>query len=116
MAIVIELDEPLRAGDAEEERRTDHQQPDPQIAREQWDYDPIANIGDQLALPPPRTTRIAGPEERQDREHDAESDRHRHELEDGHADAVDERDEFLEHENDPDAGARRVPVPDIVVG
>ena len=48
----------LRRGDAEQQRGAEHQEPDAQIAREQRDDEPVAEIGDELALAPPR----AGPD------------------------------------------------------
>src|SRR5262245_56705906 len=98
MPVIVELDQPFGGGDAEQGRSPQHQKAYAQIAREQRYQEPVAEIGDELALVPPGAAGIAGPEERQHREGGAQRDRYRNDLDQGHAHAVDDRDEFLEHD------------------
>jgi hypothetical protein len=85
-------------GDSEQQRGADDQEPDAQIAREQRDDEPVAEVGEELALAPPRPPRIAGPEVAEDRETGPERERDRHGLHDGQADTVEDRDDFLDHD------------------
>ena len=62
VAIIVEVDQAVRGGDAEQERGADDKQADAQKAREDRDEEPVAKVGDQIALAPPRAARIAGPE------------------------------------------------------
>ena len=96
--VIVEFDQSLGGGDAEQERGAHDQEPDAQIAGEQRDDEPIAKIGHQLALAPPGLARIAGPEEGQNREDGSERDRYRQDLDESDADAVDDGEEFLEHD------------------
>ena len=98
MPVVVELDQSLGGGDVEQERRPHDQEADAQIARKQWDDEPVAEIGDQFALAPPGLSRIAGPEEGEHGEHDRKPDRDRHDLHHGHAHAVDDRTELFKHD------------------
>jgi len=65
--------------------RAHHHQADAHEAGGQRNQEPIADVGDDLALVPPRAAGIAGRPVRQHREHDAERDRYRDDLEDGRA-------------------------------
>ena len=65
--IIIEFDQPLCTGDPEEERRSEHEQANAQIARKQRDEEPVAKVGEQLAFAPPGSAGVAGPEEGQER-------------------------------------------------
>ena len=101
VAVVVELDQAFGGGDAEQPGGAEHQQADAQIAREQRDDEPIAEIGDELALAPPGPARIAGPEVAEHGEDGAEHEQHRHELHHRHAHAVDDRDDFFQHDANP---------------
>ena len=96
--VIIERDQPLAGGDAEEERGADHEEADAQIAGEQRNEKPIAKIGHQFPLAPPGAAGIASPDDRQKSKDGPERDRHRQHLHNGHADAVHDRKCFLEHD------------------
>jgi hypothetical protein len=68
MAIVVEGDQLVGVLDSEHHGGQNHQQPDPEHAREQGDKEPVTDIGDEFALAPPRDAGIAGPEMSQHRE------------------------------------------------
>jgi hypothetical protein len=84
-------------GDAENQRRRDDQQPDAQQARDHRNEQPIAQVGDEIALAPPRLARIAGPEPGQHGENNREPDRDRQVFGERFADHADEGGELLQH-------------------
>src|SRR5262249_19333963 len=97
MPVVIELDEGLRRGDAEQDGSADDQETDAQVAREQRDDEPIADVRDEPAFAPPRWSGITGPAPRQQGEGGPEHDGHRKQLDERHPDTLDDGDDFLEH-------------------
>src|SRR5215468_11202473 len=99
VAIFVEFDESVRVRDAEQDRGTDDQEPDAQIAREKRNNEPVAKIGRNLALAPPWAAGIARPEEGQNRECGTERDRYRDELHESRADAVNDGQKLLEHDS-----------------
>jgi len=62
MAIVVKGNQVVGVINLEEYAGADHQQPDPQHAPEQRNEKPVTDVGDELALAPPRRSGIAGPE------------------------------------------------------
>ncbi len=72
MAVQVEVGDLLAIGDVEYPHGQEHRQPDADIAGEDRREDPVAQVGAQAALLPPRPTRVAGREVRQGAEH------HRH--------------------------------------
>jgi len=89
----------VSVADIEENAGAEHQEPDPQHPCEQGDEEPVADIGDQFLLAPPRLARIAGPEMRQHREHQRQSNRDRHHLDDGLAEHLDDFQGQIRHGN-----------------
>ena len=53
MAIVVKRDQFVGVTNVEDNACEKHEQPDPQHAREQWDEEPIADVGGEFALAPP---------------------------------------------------------------
>src|SRR5262249_21127469 len=84
--------------DAEQQCGPHHEQPDAQIACEQGNEEPVAEIGQQLALAPPRTPWIAASPKREDGECSPKCDRHRHDLDERDANTVDDRNQLIEHD------------------
>ncbi len=80
MPVVVESDQLVGVLNAKDHGGQNHQQPDPEHAREQRHQEPVANIGGQLALAPPGRAGIAGPEMAQHREQRRQHDRDRHHL------------------------------------
>src|SRR5436190_18639411 len=98
MSVVVELDQGLAAGDAEEERGPDNQKSDAQVARHERNEEPVAQIREQLALAPPGTARVAGPEQRKESECCSKRYRNRHDLRKRDAHAVNDSYAFLNHD------------------
>src|SRR5262245_48505770 len=80
VTVVVEIDQPLRRGDIEQERSPEHQKADAQVSRKQGDKEPVAKVGQKLALAPPWPARVAGPEERQGGEGGGQCDGYRNDL------------------------------------
>ena len=74
MAVVVEGDQFVGIANPEHEAGAEHQQADPEDTREQRHQEPVAEVGDELALAPPGLAGIAGPEMRQHREHQRQRD------------------------------------------
>src|SRR5258708_1912387 len=64
VAIVVKRNQLVGVVNIEDYAGGEHEQPDPQYAREQWNEEPVANVGDEFALAPPGLSGIAGPEMR----------------------------------------------------
>ena len=92
MAVVVEGDQFVGVVNFEQQAGAEHQQPDPEHAREQRHQEPVAEVGDELALAPPGRAGIAGPEMRQHREYQRQRDRDRHHLGHGLAEHLDDFD------------------------
>ena len=92
MAVVVEGDQFVGVVNPEQQAGAEHQQPDPEHAREQRHQEPVAEVGHELALAPPGPAGIAGPEMRQHREHQRQRDRDRHHLGHGLAEHLDDFD------------------------
>ena len=90
MAVVVEGDQFVGVANSKQQAGAQHQQPDAEHAREQRHQEPVADVGDELALAPPGPAGIAGPEMRQHREHERQRDRDRHHLGQGLAEHLDD--------------------------
>ena len=90
MAIVVKGDQPVGVMDVEDHAGAEHEQTDTEYAREHWNNEPVANVGDELALAPPRNAGIAGPEMAEDRKHHSQPDRDRDHLFDRLAEHLDD--------------------------
>jgi hypothetical protein len=97
VAVVVEGDQAVGRGDAEQQRGADDEQPDAQVTRDHRDKEPIAKIGDDIGLPPPRPARIAGPERGQHREDGGQRQRDPDVLGQRFANADEEREQFQAH-------------------
>src|SRR6185295_14378830 len=67
MAVVVECDQFVDVVNVEEDSGANHQQADAEDARKYRHEEPIADVGNELALSPPGFTWIAGPEMREHR-------------------------------------------------
>ena len=85
VAVFIEGDQVVGVVDVEDGGGADHQQPDAEHPRESRREEPVDDVGDDLALAPPRPAVVAGPEMGEHREHDRQRQRDRHHLLDGRA-------------------------------
>ena len=90
MAVVIEGDQIVGVANSKQQSGAEHQQADAEHAREQRHQEPVADVGDELALAPPGPAGIAGPEMRQHREQQRQRDRDRHHLGQGLAEHLDD--------------------------
>ncbi|MGY4282272.1 hypothetical protein ACVWXO_001492 [Bradyrhizobium sp. LM2.7] len=68
MTIVVEGDEIVGVVDIEDDACADDQEPNPHGAGEHRNEEPIAHVGDDFPLSPPRRAGIAGPEMLEHRE------------------------------------------------
>jgi hypothetical protein len=84
----------------EQQRGADDHQADAHEARAERDQEPVADVGDDIALAPPRRAGIAGRPMSQRREHEAEGDGDRDQLEHGLAGDFEDAQEFGEHGSD----------------
>ena len=75
VAVVVEGNQLVGVMNLEDHPGAEHQQSDPQHAAHQRHEEPVADIGDELALAPPWRAGIAGPEMGQHREHQRQRDR-----------------------------------------
>src|SRR5262245_25188101 len=105
--VLVKRNQLISAGYAEQQHCADDQEPDAQIARDQRDDEPVANIGRKLALAPPRPSWIAGPEIGQRRKDNAERDRNRKQPDESRADTIDDRDEPFDHDTQHTLNPRR---------
>src|SRR6185437_2288074 len=85
-----------------------HHQTDAHEAGRQWDQEPVADVGDNLTLAPPGPAGIASRPMAQQREHDAEADGNRDDLENGLAGDLQDADEFADHDSLTDAEKRSI--------
>src|SRR3972149_7872430 len=85
MAVLVDVHDRLGAMNVEYQRRAQRQHADTKKAREQRDQKPVANVGDDLALAPPRTAGIAGRPAGQRREYHTEDDGDRDDSDEGPA-------------------------------
>jgi hypothetical protein len=97
MAVLVEGDQSVGSGDVKECSSANNQEADAEIAGDNRDKEPVAQIGDEVALAPPRTARIAGPELRQHSEDRSQRQRNRNALHEHPADIDDDREKFLVH-------------------
>src|SRR5436305_2508506 len=65
MAVLVEGNQSVDGGDVKEYRSAGDEEADAEIASDDRNEEPVAEIGDEVALAPPGTARIAGPELRQ---------------------------------------------------
>jgi len=59
VAVLVEGDQALGGSDVKEHGRASDEQADAEIAGDDWNKEPVAHIGDEVALAPPRPARIA---------------------------------------------------------
>jgi hypothetical protein len=97
VTVLIERDQPVGGGDAEQDGGAGDQHADAQEPRDHRDEQPIADVGDKIGLAPPRTARIARPEPGQDREDESQRQRNRHASHEGLTDIDDEAEQLLTH-------------------
>ena len=83
MAVVIEGNQPIGIVDVEEDACAQHQEADPDHAREYRHEEPVDDVGDELALLPPGHGIVTGPEMGQHREYHRKHDRDGNHLLDG---------------------------------
>src|SRR5260370_42547537 len=62
MAVVVKGNQFVGVMYFEDDAGADHEQPDPKYAREQRNEEPVTDVGDELALAPPRGAGVASPE------------------------------------------------------
>src|SRR6476620_867850 len=62
MTVVVEGNEFVSVMNIKDYAGCQHEKPDPQYASKQRNEEPVADVGDELALAPPRRAGIAGPE------------------------------------------------------
>jgi hypothetical protein len=67
----------------EDDSRTDHQQANADHPCKDWNENPVDDIGDELALAPPRRRLVAGRVMSKHRKHQGENNGNRHHLLDG---------------------------------
>src|SRR5438874_5127128 len=58
VAVLVEDDQAVGGGDVKEHGGTGDEQADAEIAGDDWNEEPVAEIGDEVALAPPGTARI----------------------------------------------------------
>jgi hypothetical protein len=97
VAVLVEGDQAVRDGDVEEDRSPGDKQADAEITGNDRNEEPAAEIGDKVALAPPRTARIAGPELREDGEDRGQRQRDRNAFHKHPADIDDDGEKFLVH-------------------
>src|SRR5438270_8380977 len=90
MAVVVKGDQLIGIMDVEDHAGAEHEQADTEYAREHRNNEPVANVGDELALAPPRNAGIASPEMAKDREHHSQPDCDRDHLFDRLAEHLDD--------------------------
>src|SRR5664279_5120465 len=96
MAVLIEVHDRLVAMNVEYQGRAQCQHADTKEMRDQWNQKPVANIGDNLALAPPRTAGIAGRPGGQCREYDTEDDGDGDDFDEARAGNFNDRIQFIE--------------------
>jgi hypothetical protein len=97
VAVFVEGDQAVGGGDVEQKRGAGDEHADAEVARDDRNEEPIAQVGDQIGLAPPRPPGIAGPKIGQHREGGGYSERDRNDLHKRLADADDECEQFLVH-------------------
>src|SRR5436305_6875573 len=90
MAVVVKGDQLVGIMDVEDDAGAEHEQADTEYTREHRNDEPVANVGDELALAPPRNAGIASPEMAEDREDERQPDRDRDHLFDRLAEHLDD--------------------------
>ena len=98
MAVLVEGDQAVGGGDVKEHGGTGDEHADAEIAGDDWNEEPVAEIGDEVALAPPGTARIAGPELGQHGEDRGKRQRDRNALHKHPTDIDDDGEKFLVHE------------------
>jgi hypothetical protein len=98
VAVLVEGDQALGGSDVKEHGRASDEQADAEIAGNDWNKEPVAHIGDEVALAPPRPARIAGPELGQHGEDRCKRQRDRNALHKHPTDIDDDGEKFLVHE------------------
>src|SRR6185312_14378713 len=78
--VVVELYQVIGTMNAVDVRSAQHQHSDAQEARHDRDQEPVADVGHDLAFPPPWAAWIARRQVSQHRKYDAEGDRYREQL------------------------------------
>src|SRR5271170_1388361 len=97
MAVLVERDQAVGRGNTEQNGGSGNKQPDAQVTGKHRDEEPVAKIGDQVALVPPRPAWIARPEISQHGEDTGKRQRDRDALDKSLADIDDESEQFLTH-------------------
>jgi hypothetical protein len=94
---VVERDQLVGIMDLKNQAGAEREQADAEHAREQRDEEPVAEVGDELALAPPRRAGVAGPEMGQHREDQRKRQRDRHQLHDRLAEHLDDFQRQVRH-------------------
>jgi len=97
VAVLVESNQSVCGGYSEQKRGADDQHGNAKVASDDWDEKPVAQVRDEIALAPPRPSRIAGPEPREYGEDNRQSQRNRDILCKGLAKADEEDEQFLIH-------------------
>ena len=101
VAVIVEGDQAVRGGDSEQQRGADDEHADAQIARDDRNEEPVAQVGDEIALVPPRPAGIASPERGEHREDGRERQRDRNVLHERLTETDQDGEQLLRHIGKP---------------